>query len=255
MEVMDYLKEHDSILFPLGQTEEHGGHLPMGTDTYAAMGIAESVAEATGILIAPPLWYGWAPRMLSFPGSVTLSSTTLTGIVADVCNSFVTHGFKRIYIINGHRRENLPPVQLAATQVRYNTGALVAVLDPLYLGVDTVLRLRDGNSNILSHAAGIETAHMRYLLPGLVHEENIDDTPIEQCLNRDDFDYADRPYLYDTPEEFREIRGETGVRGDVSWGTSERGGVYQQAIVDSIVSYISKTKEKAITLKKPAPIV
>jgi creatinine amidohydrolase len=254
-EVDTYLRDHDSILLPIGQTEEHGEHLPTGTDTYAAIGIAQAVAEAAGIIIAPPLWYGWAPRMLSYPGSVTLSASTLTAIVTDICNSLVTHGFKRIYIINGHRRENLPPVQIAATNVRYNTGALVAILDPLYLGVEKVLEMRAGNSNILSHAAGIETAHMLHVVPGLVRADKIADTPEEKCINCDDYDQVDRPMLYDTPAEFREIRGETGVRGYVSWGTAERGAAYQQAVVESIAAYIATTGQKPVDLEKPAPIV
>jgi creatinine amidohydrolase len=244
-DVEQYLKSNESVLIPIGQTEEHGPHLPMGADTITAMGLAETVAERTNTLIAPPVWYGWAPRMLGFPGSFTLRATTLTDLMYDICVSLIHHGFTKIFIINGHRRENLPPLEIACAKVRYETNAQTVIFDPLYLGVETVLKLRDGNTNILSHAAGIETAHMLYLVPELVNKQELkrlSEGP-SNFAKTDQCSIIDRPVTYDTINEFINLRGSEGVKGDVAWGTFERGELYHNAIVDSIVNYIEKFKK------------
>ena len=256
MEVESYLKEKDSVIIPMGQVEQHGPHLPMGNDTYVAIGIAESISQKTGILIAPPVWIGYAPRMVAYPGSFTFSAATLEGIITDMCKSLVTHGFKRIYIINGHRRENLPPMEIATTKVRYETGALIAILDPTWLGVDVQMSIREGNKNILSHACGMETAQLMHIAPELVKEEEFRDTPEEGMLNVDEFMVdVERVKMYDLPEEFRKLRGERGVRGCVTWATAARGKQYHDAVVEGCIRYIEKTKDVPVTITKPSPIV
>ena len=47
-----------TMLLPIGSTEQHGPHLPVGTDTMVAVALAEAAAEKTDVLVAPPLWFG-----------------------------------------------------------------------------------------------------------------------------------------------------------------------------------------------------
>ncbi len=254
-EVSDYLKRGNSVILPVGQTEQHGPHLPMGTDTYSAIALAEYVAEKADVLIAPPLWLGWAPRMLSFPGSMTLRAKTLTNMVVDICESLMAHGFERFYIINGHRRENLPPLEIACTRIRYETGALAAAMDPSYFGIEGQLELRNGNKNLQSHACGAETAHVLYAVPQLVDVDKFQDSPKELMPETDHFELIhDHANYYDTPEEFRLIRGEKGVRGEVTWATTERGRKYHECIGSAMADYVIKHKEFHLDIRKPNPI-
>ena len=256
VEVDEYLQRGvRSVIIPCGQTEQHGPHLPMGNDTYVAMALAQSVAEMANTLICPPVWLGWAPRLVTIPGSMTLRASTLTHMLIDLCESLMAHGFERFYIINGHRRENLPPMEIACTQVRYRTGALAAVLDPSYFGMEEQVRLSEGNRNIQSHACGTETAHMMYIHRDLVDETRFENSPPELMPGTDHFVLdKDHAIYYDTPEEFRQYRGEEGVRGDVTWATVSRGEALHNAMAKGMAEYIVRSQAMKLQIRKPHPI-
>lgn len=244
-----------SVIIPCGQTEQHGPHLPMGTDTYVAMSLAQTVAEVADTLIAPPVWLGWAPRMIAYPGSMTIRAETLIEMIIDMCESLMVHGFERFYIINGHRRENLPPLEIACTRIRYQTGALAAVLDPSYFGMEEQLRLSEENRNIQSHACGIETAHMMYINQSLVDEEKFKDSPPELMPNIDHFVLVnDHASYYATPQEFQEYCGKDGIRGEVTWATVARGEALHNAMAKGMAEYIIQSQKMPLQISVPCPI-
>lgn len=100
--------EKTLVILPVGVVEEHGAHLPLGLDSFAAEAYARSAAphlEARGyqVLVAPTINYGVALQALSFPGTLSLQPDTLRSLVADVGRSLARHGFRRLIILNGHR--------------------------------------------------------------------------------------------------------------------------------------------------------
>ena len=69
-ELGDALAPGSVALVPLGSTEQHGPHLPLGVDGYQARDLAEGIAREADVLAAPPIWYGDADHHLGFPGTV-----------------------------------------------------------------------------------------------------------------------------------------------------------------------------------------
>jgi len=63
---------NQTILLPFGSTEQHGPHLPVGTDTMVAVTLSEDAAQKTGVPVAPPLWFGWSPHHMVLPGTITI---------------------------------------------------------------------------------------------------------------------------------------------------------------------------------------
>jgi len=57
-EVKDYLAKDDKVIIPVGSTEQHGYWLPLGTDTFTAISLAEDVSEKTRVMLTPPNWFG-----------------------------------------------------------------------------------------------------------------------------------------------------------------------------------------------------
>lgn len=101
-EVKEYLANDDRIILPLGSTEEHGRHLGLGTDSLEAEAIARGAGEATNVVVAPTLNYGMALSQMGFPGTVSLRPTTLIAVLGDIFRSLHRHGFRRVFVVNGH---------------------------------------------------------------------------------------------------------------------------------------------------------
>lgn len=92
----------DWLLLPLGTTEEHGGHLPLGTDMMIAEHVCREVARQCGAVVAPALPYGLCRSTRNFPGTVSVSFQALEAVVGEVLSECVRHGARRIAVISGH---------------------------------------------------------------------------------------------------------------------------------------------------------
>jgi creatinine amidohydrolase len=95
-------------ILPVGVVEEHGAHLPLGMDSFAAEAYAASAAphlEEAGyeVVVAPTINYGVARAAIDFPGTLSLEPETLRSMVVDIGRSLARHGLKRLAILNGHR--------------------------------------------------------------------------------------------------------------------------------------------------------
>lgn len=93
----------DTIIVPLGATEQHGPHLPVDTDTRLGIAIAVRVAHRLGdTLVAPRVPFGPSDEHLSFPGTISISVDTARQLVGDVVASLENHGFERVVLLPGH---------------------------------------------------------------------------------------------------------------------------------------------------------
>ena len=96
------------VILPVGVVEEHGAHLPLGLDSFAAEAYAGAAAphlEEKGyeVVVAPTINYGVAHQALDFAGTLTLEPETLKSLVIDIGRSLAKHGLGRLVILNGHR--------------------------------------------------------------------------------------------------------------------------------------------------------
>jgi len=101
-DVEAYLSQEDRLILVTGATEQHGRHLPLGTDTLIPITLAERLSAATGVAIAPPIPFGMSEAHMAFPGTMTLSPEVLQGVYLDVIKSAYRHGWRRLFLINGH---------------------------------------------------------------------------------------------------------------------------------------------------------
>jgi creatinine amidohydrolase len=108
-EVEPLVKNRNAIvILPVGVVEEHGAHLPLGLDSFAAEVYAASAAphlEAAGyeVVVAPTINYGVARAAIDFPGTLSLEPETLRAVVVDIGRSLARHGLTRQVVLNGHR--------------------------------------------------------------------------------------------------------------------------------------------------------
>ena len=158
-----------TVILPCGSLEEHGPHLPLGTDTLHAVALANAVARRMPVWAAPPLWYGLCRSSSEHPGTVGIRSRTLHALVLDVVESFYRQGMRTVILLSGHAGgthmatlvdageellERLPDVRLA----------VCSVLD---IGRTAWRSIQETPKD--SHAGEVETSLMLYLHPDWVH--------------------------------------------------------------------------------------
>ena len=131
-EVEQALTHTDMVVIPVGSNEQHGPHLPLGTDTFAALETCKLLAQRTDILVAPVVLAGVSEHHMGFPGTITLSPETFEAVVIDTARSLIRHGFKKLMIFNGHGG-NTPALRAAVEKINQTTSATAVLLDDLKL--------------------------------------------------------------------------------------------------------------------------
>ncbi len=171
-EVDSYLKNDDTVIFPVGSTEEHGPAAPLGLDSYVAIALAEDVAKRANILSAPPLWFGDSSHHLGFPGTISLQAETLSAVVRDVSKSLAKAGFKKILIINGHKKANLPAINIAVKKLHEEDlkKCFFAVIDPVNIAKGIARKIKEEPEH---HAGELETSHLLYKYPKLIDKAKL----------------------------------------------------------------------------------
>jgi creatinine amidohydrolase len=101
-EVEAFLKEHATVIVPVGSTEQHGPHGPLLTDVLVPTEVARRIAPDVGALVAPSINYALSYPHVGFTGLVHIRIPTFMSLIEDVCVSLAAVGFRRIVFLNGH---------------------------------------------------------------------------------------------------------------------------------------------------------
>jgi creatinine amidohydrolase len=254
-QVEDYLAGNDIVLLPIGSVEQHGRHLPLMTDAAQAIAVAEGVAARTGVLIAPPVWYGWSPFHLCYPGSLTLRPETLSALVEDILNSLIHGGFARIVIISGHTTMNYIPVDPVALRIRQNTGALVATVDVGLIAKREIAAVL--KSSYDGHAGEWETSFMLHKFPDFVdmgeavaHVPEPDRALFPALVPGDPRIEGNTYQLYPTVEEYAAASAPgAGITGDATLATKQQGEIVYEAMVRNTIAVLEKARKHPVTIR------
>ena len=157
----------------IGSIEQHGPHLPLGTDSLAIREVIHEVAKRTNSVCVHPCFPGYSPHHMGFPGTVTFSEDTLKAVLMDTIGSLSHHGIKRFLLLNGHGGNtnvlNLV-VQLAKREFRVMVTAPVGPSDTEMAKKITERQKRYWDV----HSGPSETGLAMMLFPELVEMENLE---------------------------------------------------------------------------------
>lgn len=154
-----------TVILPIGATEQHGPHLPTGTDFLTVEAVAVAACETAGrsvnVVLTPTIPFGSSDHHLRFGGTLSLKTETATQVLADVLHSIAEDGGRRVVLVNGHGG-NRGPCSSAAelASVRYG----------LHTGYVDYWASIPPRPDILhpGHAGAFETSMMQHLHPELV---------------------------------------------------------------------------------------
>lgn len=168
------LGPNSTIVVPLGSTEQHGHHLPLGADSIAVTQIAELAAARAApeipVVLAPTLPYGFAHHHVGFAGTATIGMAAYIDVLTDLGQSLAGFGSRRILFLNGHGG-NESAARAAADRLVYElrSPAHVAAVAYWVLARDALAELHLTTSVVPGHAGSFETSVLLAVRPDLVH--------------------------------------------------------------------------------------
>ena len=168
-EIAAQLKKNPLVILPQGSVEQHGPHLPTGTDIFASNVIAHAIAERMDGLVLPGGPLGVTPLHMPFEGTITLTSDTYMRVVTETCASTAQHGAKYLLILNWHEL-NIAPLGIAAETLHRVHGMTVLTVQACFVA-EELFGMECGG---LTHGGEIEALAVLACRPDLVHLDRID---------------------------------------------------------------------------------
>ncbi|MBI5606460.1 MAG: creatininase family protein [Deltaproteobacteria bacterium] len=220
-------EKHDKAIIAVGSCENHGFHLPFGTDTYVSTILAEKVAEQVkGLLVLPSVNVGMSEHYSHFPLAISLQPETLIALLKDILRSVVKNGIKKIFIMNGHDG-NISPIEIATRSIKIKFPEVrIASLDAWWITAGKLIpphtfEVWDG----MGHAGEGETSMGLALFPELIEMKHARGV------------VPKLPEGIDIKWNFAELT-DCGATGDPTKATAEKGRMMEEALVKTIVQFI-----------------
>ncbi len=176
-EVKELLNRSDMVIIPIGALEQHGNHLPIGTDFIDGVERAKLIAQERDVLVAPILLAGQSPYHMGFAGTITLSAETIIKVHLEAVESLIKHGFKRFIIMNAHGG-NKAIISLLVDQINQTTAGIAVDFDLAIKPFSSPAASIE--SDLLDRHAGTgETSNSLYLMPNLVQMDKAYASPLK----------------------------------------------------------------------------
>ena len=238
-EVADHIARNPVAIIPFGSIEQHGPHLPNGTDTIAAEVVAEALAEALDALYVPFGPYGVTPIHAGHPGTINLSRTTFEALLTDICNELIEMGVNRLVFVNWHEG-NIASMDGVATEIQNSHDDVYVITSHACYVAQRIYAAQGGE---LTHGGGIEAMAVMARDPALVHVERAGDaTRPDLAIALDEMrrDPETHGYITDVTEI-----DDDGWYGNPSWATPE----LAEAFATTTATEIAKRVESILALR------
>ena len=226
----DAAKAGRLFILPYGAMEEHGPHLPLGTDTFQPEAVARELAARMDGVILPTVNYGLCQSTANFPGTITITFETLRALTREIFGELVRHGVRDVVLVSGHAgRTHMAALKLAADDVvkANDDGAfrpmVLSDYDLAYGLLGSEFPADDG------HSGEIETSRIMVLRPELVKGTAPDEKP--------DFP---KFLVLKHPEKLFP----SGVWGYPSRATAEKGKRLNEYLVDELEKVVRKELQR-----------
>ncbi len=220
-----------TAVLPVGATEVHGNHLPVGTDTFLADALCERLEKRAGadrILLLPCVPYGQVWSLRAAPGTVDIPDDVLTPFLVSIAMSMYRAGIRRFAFVNTHVGNNNA---VKAAMRRIWAESDMKVYGFTYPGAENAIRqvcTTKRPHGAYFHACEIETSYMLYLCP--------DRVDMSQAVCQ----YPEFPADFDvTPTPWTDFM-ETAVLGDATAATAEKGEFIITQVVERMAGWLEQ---------------
>jgi creatinine amidohydrolase len=209
-------------LLPIGATEQHGRHLPIGTDAMIASAICHQASARTGVAVLPTLSYTSSQgHTEKWPGTFALSPRLLIETIVELSRWLRASGFRKLLLVNAHGG-NVGPLRVAVDEIRVRGGLQVGLISWFDLSPEISATVYSDGADV--HANDAETSLLLHL-----HPETVDVGAIEDDADRT----AGRVFTYTVAQLSRD-----GVTGFPSRATAAKGSQLFGAVVEALAARI-----------------
>jgi creatinine amidohydrolase len=231
------------VVIPVGAgTKEHGPHLPLGTDRLMADYLARRLSERVPVVVLPTLTYGYFPHFSPFPGSTHLEADTFGRTATEIVLSMHRHGPRRFFFLNTGV-STYPVLEIVARDLDRIHRLLVGVSNIGQLGGHRASGLLEQARG--SHADESETSMMMVIAPEAVRQDRLAVEMPERPASRG---------VFVPPTYHREPgpgQSTTGVYGDATLASEEKGKVIVEAIVEDLVTAVERLRATPMPPTRP----
>jgi creatinine amidohydrolase len=228
------LNKDTPVVIPIAALEQHGGHLPLFTDSLLCGEIVRRAAERLGdpMLFAPLLWLGNSDHHLDFPGTLSAPPRTYLNLLGGLLENLIQHGFKRLVFLNGHGGNDVPGKQTVfEVRQRHRSRSDLLLLFATYwnLGAQPWQANPSLTQRQMGHACEWETSMILRLAPHLVGPlDLLPDVPFG-----DAFAPATRGWI-------TKDRTVPGHLGNPRFATAEKGETLFRVFTDDVVALLER---------------
>lgn len=235
-----FLNESTIVVIPLGAAaKEHGPHLPLENDYLIARYLTDRIALEQQVVIYPVVDYHFYPAFLEYAGSTSLRFETAASMIVDLCRVISAHGPKKFYILNTGV-STLGPLKVSK-EILAMQGVTMTYTDILNVAADAEKKIKKQPAG--THADEIETSMMLYIAPDVVNMDRA-----ARDIPKND---GPGPLTLDSTNQYGRY-SPTGIYGDATLATREKGEVVVEAMVAGINKEIDALR--AATPKAPVPV-
>jgi len=227
----------DLAVLPVGSTEQHGPHAPLGTDTIAAETVAEAGADRWDreVLVAPSIPVGVAEEHRAFAGTMWVTPDTFRSYVREAVASLGEHGVERVVLVNGHGGN--------VDALREVAGDLTRAGEVYVVPFTWFDEVEDGP---MGHAGPLETAVVQHVAPDLLREDRLEDAAAGAAEGWGE--WVGAVNLAFDSDEF----SENGVVGDPRDASPARGADLIDAAADALVAVLEAIEQREPGSGSPA---
>jgi len=233
-----------TVIIPTGSVEQHGPHLPCGTDWYAALVFSRAAAERLGALVVPFAPMGITPFHMGFAGTLTLAPETFVAVMLDLAASVKRHGARRVVILNWHEG-NSDAIGVAASRIHFELGLEVIRVEACYVARD----LAGDETGGLTHGGELEVLPVLAFDPSLVHLDRASN-PSPPGRGRRIDAVRRNPNVRPVLGDVRQIAA-TGWYGAPEHATAEKA----RRVIDAVAARIAADVEEASAAMAELPDV
>lgn len=250
-EIEEFLKAHHTIYIPVGATEQHGPHSPVGTDVLIPQEIARRVCEKSGnALVAPALPYTLSYPHRGFTSEFSLSIETFMAVVRELALSFAKAGFKRIVFLNGHYDNTYALAYACAQAAEKMPEGAKAFPFNYWDGMTPEQWARMTEQGKGLHAGEGEVSMLLAINPGLVDMAlaNAEFPSFPETITKSPALHT--AYFFSSPGSVYRM-SKTGTWGDATKATAENGEQILQSGAESVINLMTdiETTFRELTLR------